>query len=89
MDNDLILHVGQQALKTALLMSAPVLGIALIVGLLVALLQAVTSVRDMTLGLVVKIVTVGLTLMICGAWMMNLAVSFTYSVFNQMQSLVR
>ena len=87
MDPEFVLHIGRRALETALLVSAPVLSVALVVGVLAAMLQAVTSIRDMTLGVVMKIAAVGATLLICGGWMMQLAVSFTIEIFNHVQSL--
>jgi flagellar biosynthetic protein FliQ len=87
MTGDTILHIGKQALETALLLSAPALIVATAVGFLTAMLQAVTSIRDQTLGLVLKLAFVGITLMICGSWMMQLAVRYTEGVFNQMQAI--
>jgi flagellar biosynthesis protein FliQ len=87
MDPELVLHIGRRALETALLVAAPVLATALIVGVLVAMLQAVTSVRDMTMGMVLKIACVGIVLMICGGWMMQVAVAFTNEVFTHMQAV--
>ena len=87
MDGELVLHLGKRTLETAFLLSAPVLAVALIVGFVVAMLQAVTSIRDATLGIVVKIACVGLTLLICGGWMMQTAVSFTEDIFNYIQSI--
>lgn len=87
MDPEFVLYIGRRALETALLIAAPVLSVALVVGILAAMLQAVTSIRDMTLGVVMKIAAVGVTLLICGGWMMQLAVSFTAEIFNHVQSL--
>ena len=87
MDPDLILHIGRRALETALLVSTPVLASALIVGVVVAMLQAVTSIRDMTMGMVLKIACVGVVLMICGGWMMQVAVAFTNEVFSHIQAV--
>ncbi len=87
MDTDLVLYLGRSALETALLMAAPVLAVTLLVGVGVAMLQAVTSIRDMTLGLVFKLVAVGLTLLVCGGWMIQIAVTFTAQVFNHVQSI--
>lgn len=89
MDAELILFLGRRALETALLLAAPVLIVTLVVGFLVAMLQAVTSIRDMTLGLVVKLGCVGITLLICGSWMMHVAVGFATEIFNHMQALGR
>ncbi len=87
MDAQLILHLGRRALVTAMLLAAPVLTVTLVVGVLVALLQAVTSIRDMTLGIAIKLAAVGITLLLAGGWMMHVAVSFTAEIFNQVQSV--
>jgi len=87
MDAALVLHLGKRALETALLISAPILIVTVAVGFFTAMLQAVTSIRDMTMGMVVKLAAVGLTLLFCGGWMMNVAVDFTAEIFNYMQSL--
>ena len=87
MSHDFVLHLGRRALETALLLAGPVLGVTLVVGFLVSMVQAVTSIRDMTMGLVVKLLCVGLTLLLCGAWMLQVAVSFTSEMFDHMQSI--
>ncbi len=87
MDGDLILYIGKRGLETALMLAGPVLGVTLVVGVLVAMLQAVTSIRDMTLGLAVKLVCVGITLLVCGGWMMQMAVSFAAEIFNHVHSV--
>jgi flagellar biosynthetic protein FliQ len=87
MDAELVLYVGRRGLETALLLAAPVLIVTLVVGFIVAMLQAVTSIRDMTMGLVVKLACVAITLLICGGWMMQVAVGFAKEVFNYMQSV--
>jgi flagellar biosynthetic protein FliQ len=87
MDSDFAVYIGRRTLEVALMMSAPVLGVTLVVGLLTAMLQAVTSLRDMTLGLVVKIACVGLALLVSANWMIQVALEFTTEVFNHMQAL--
>ena len=87
MSGEMVLYLGRRTLETALLLAAPVLAVTLGLGLLVALLQAVTSVRDMTLGIVMKIAGVGLTVLLAGGWMLHQAVGFTKDVFNQLQAM--
>jgi len=79
------LNLGQRALETAFLLSLPVLLVALVVGFLVSMGQAVTSIRDMTTGLVIKLASVGITLLIFGGWMTEVAVDFTMEMFGHMQ----
>jgi flagellar biosynthetic protein FliQ len=87
MNIELVMYVGRRLLETALLLAAPALGVMLVVGFLVAMLQAVTSVRDMTLGIVVKIGCLGLTLLVLGGWMMQTAISFTSEVFSHLVAM--
>jgi flagellar biosynthetic protein FliQ len=87
MDSDFAVYIGRRTLEVALMMSAPVLVVTLVVGMLTAMLQAVTSLRDMTLGLVIKIGCVGVALLLSGNWMIQTALDFTNEVFNHMQTL--
>ncbi len=87
MTGDFVLYLGRQTMQTALMLTAPVLGVTLVVGFLVAMIQAVTSVRDMTMGLVLKLVCVAATILIFGNWMLNVATDFTRLVFTQMQTV--
>jgi flagellar biosynthetic protein FliQ len=87
MDNDYVLHLGRQALQTALLLSAPVLGVTLLVGTLTAMFQAVTSIKDQTIGMVLKLVAVGVTLLVCGNWMMQVAIQHTREIFEHVAAM--
>ena len=87
MDGAMVMYVGRRALETAMLLAAPVLSVVLVIGFVVALLQAVTSVRDMTMGMVLKLGCMGLTLLVCGGWMMQVAVSFAKEIFNHLESM--
>jgi len=87
MSGEFALYIGRRMMETTLMLAAPVLLVTLVTGFLVAMLQAVTSVRDMTLGLVLKLLCVGLTVMICGGWMMSVTVGFASEVFNHIQSI--
>ena len=85
MNGELILFLGKRTLETGLMIAAPVLTVATLLGVLISLFQAVTSIRDMTLGVVVKIAGVGVTLLIAGSWMLQTAVSFTREIFDTIQ----
>lgn len=87
MSGDMVIYLGRRTLETALLLASPVLVVTLALGLLVALIQAVTSVRDMTLGMVVKIGGVGVTVLLAGGWMLHQAVGFMKDIFNQIQAM--
>jgi len=87
MTPEYVLFISRRAIETALLLSAPVLAVALVVGFTTSLFQAVTSIRDMTIGTVLKLVSVGVTLLLAGNWMMQVAMSYTIEIFSQVQAL--
>ena len=87
MDADFIMYIGRSTMETALLLAAPILTVTLVIGLLVAMLQAVTSIRDMTMGVILKILCVGLSILIFGGWMMDIAVEFTMRMFVHMREM--
>ena len=86
MDADYILYLGRHTLETAVLIAAPILLVCMLSGLLVSLFQTVTSIRDMTLTMVPKLMAVGITAIIFGNWMIQVLISFTREIFNQIQS---
>ena len=87
MDNGFVIYLGRHTLETALLLSAPVLGTCMIVGLVVTLLQAVTSIRDMTLTIVPKLLAVGAVTLICGNWTLQVILGFTNEIFGHIQNI--
>jgi len=84
-----VIELGQQALSIALMISAPMLGIALIVGLIVGVFQAATQIQEMTLTFVPKIVAVVAAAMIFGPWMMNLMLKFSENLLTNLPNYVR
>jgi flagellar biosynthetic protein FliQ len=87
MDATLILHLGRRMVETALVLAGPALAVTLVTGFLTAMAQAVTSIRDMSMGMVVKLAAVAITLLICGGWMVEVASEFLIEVFHHMQAL--
>lgn len=86
MDVDYILYLGRHTLETAVLLAGPILVVCIVVGLLVSLFQTVTSLRDMTLTMVPKLLAVAVTTLIFGNWMMQILMKFTLEIFNQIRS---
>lgn len=89
MDNGFVLFLGRYTLETALLLSAPLLLTCLVVGVAVTLFQAVTSIRDMTLTIVPKLLAVGVVTLLFGNWMLQVALRFTIEIFGYIQSIGR
>lgn len=71
-----VLTMGQEALLMLLMVSAPVLGVALVVGLLVSLFQAVTQIHEATLAFVPKLIAVIAVFAIAGPWMLSMLVEY-------------
>ncbi|MDI9480850.1 MAG: flagellar biosynthesis protein FliQ [Syntrophomonadaceae bacterium] len=88
MYENLVLGVANEAMVTILLVSAPILGGALLTGLLISILQATTQLQEMTLVFVPKIVVVMLVIIIFGPWMLNVVTSFTSSLYASIPQFV-
>jgi flagellar biosynthetic protein FliQ len=87
MDSTFTLYLGRHTLETALLLSAPILLTCIIVGVVVTLFQAITSIRDMTLTIVPKLLAVGVVTLLTGGWMLDITLRFTSEMFTYMQSI--
>jgi flagellar biosynthetic protein FliQ len=87
MDSSFVLYLGRHTLETALLLAAPILITCMAVGITVTLLQAVTSIRDMTLTIVPKLLAVGTVVLLFGSWMLQVTLRFTAEIFAQIQSV--
>ncbi len=85
MDISLVLYLGRHTLETALILSAPILLTCMIVGVVITLFQAVTSIRDMTLTIVPKLLAVGAVTLIFGSWMLQVLLRFTTEIFGLIQ----
>jgi len=88
MTPEFVLNVAREAITTILLVSAPVLGIGLAVGLLVSIFQATTQIQEPTLAFVPKIAAVFIALLIFGSWIMRLVVSFTVDLWGNLGGLM-
>lgn len=84
-----VLELGRQAMQVAVELALPVLGLALLAGLIVAVFQAVTQVQEMTLTFVPKILAVMLALALFGSWMLNSIVGFTSKTFHAVQNVTK
>ncbi|MBM83872.1 MAG: flagellar biosynthetic protein FliQ [Planctomycetaceae bacterium] len=82
MSVDQVTELGQSAIMTTLTIGAPMLIVALIVGLAVSLLQAVTQVQDQTISLVPKIIAVVFALMVFLPWIAERMVEYSTQVFR-------
>ena len=88
MTENLIMGIAKDAVWTALLIAAPILGGSLLVGLLISILQATTQIQEQTLTFVPKIVAVFLILVIFGPWMLHMLLSATNNPFIDIPRLI-
>ncbi len=86
MDVDYILYLGRHTLETAVLLAGPILLVCMVTGIIISLFQTVTSLRDMTLTMVPKLLAVAVTALMFGNWMIQILLKFTREIFNQIQS---
>ena len=84
-----VIELAQRAVAITLMISAPILGIGLVVGLVVSVFQAATQIQEMTLTFVPKIVAVAAAIVIFGPWMLRSMVNFTTKLFSNLPYLVR
>lgn len=86
---DTIVKIAREALIQILLISAPMLGIGLLVGLLVSIFQATTSIQEQTLTFVPKIIAIFLSIIFFGNWMLANLLEFTRRLFGMIPLLTR
>lgn len=73
---DAVLDIVRDAIFNIIIVSAPLLLVSLIVGLIISIFQTVTSIQEQTLTFVPKILAVFITLMLAGSWMLNTMIEF-------------
>jgi flagellar biosynthetic protein FliQ len=87
MGSSFALYLGRHTLETALLIAAPILLTCMAVGVVVTLLQAVTSIRDMTLTIVPKLLAVGLVILLTGGWSLEVMLRFANEIFGHIRNI--
>jgi len=87
MNPELAVDICRKAIQTILMCAAPMLIVALVVGLLVSIFQAATQINEQTLTFVPKIVAVFITLLIFGSWVIKIVTVFTLGLFDVMATL--
>jgi flagellar biosynthetic protein FliQ len=80
--------IGQRALEITILLAAPLLLAALIIGLLVGVFQAATQINEMTLSFIPKLVGMAGTLVVAGPWMLKTIVGYTRELFESIPGLI-
>ena len=89
MNQAVLLDLGRQTVLLIIMLSAPMLAVTLITGLIVSIFQAVTQIQEMTLAFVPKVLGVFLVLALFGPWMLNTMLVFTANLLASLPALVR
>ncbi len=89
MTEQFVIKFISDAIYTALLIAGPILISTLLVGLMVGIFQAVTSINEMTLTFIPKLIAVVLLLLFLLPWMLRVLMGFTINVFNLIEMVAR
>lgn len=89
MTEELVIILGQDALRTTALLAAPLLLSTLVVGLAVSVFQALTQINEATLTFIPKMIIVAVVFLLAGPWMMDVLSSYTVNLFENISVMVR
>ena len=88
MSETIVVEIARQAIQVTLTVALPLLLVSLVVGLLVSLFQVATSLQDVTLTFVPKIIAVGVTLLFAAHWMLHILMGFTRELLTDFQRFI-
>ncbi len=88
MDTDVVISLATQAMSLALKISIPLLGVGLVVGVLISVIQAVTSIQEQTLSFIPKVLAMAVVLLVGGPWMLNQLLSYTTELWSSIPNMV-
>ena len=89
MTEELVIRLGQDALRTTAMLAAPLLISTLVVGLAVSVFQALTQINEATLTFIPKMIVIALVIILAGPWMMDVMSSYTVNLFENIAIMVR
>ena len=82
-----VIDLGRNALWTVMLVSSPMLIVALAVGLFIGVIQAATSINEMTLSFIPKLIALGLAMSLFGAWQLTVMIDYTKDIYKRIPAL--
>ena len=89
MNEELIIRLGQDALKTTAMLAGPLLVATLVIGLAVSIFQALTQINEATLTFIPKMLVVALVIVLAGPWMLDVMTTYTTNLFENIATIVR
>jgi flagellar biosynthetic protein FliQ len=84
-----VIDIARDAMWTMLLVSAPVLLVGLVIGLVISIFQTLTHIQEMTLTFIPKMIAIAAALFIFGQWMLVSMMTFTHEVISMLPQAVR
>ena len=87
MDSAMVIDLGRESLWVAVMISGPILLVALVVGLVIGIIQAATSINEMTLSFIPKFAAMVATLILVGSWQIVMLVEFTRRMYERIPAL--
>jgi flagellar biosynthesis protein FliQ len=87
-NQDTVVNLASQAMSLALKVAGPLLLVALVIGILVSIFQAVTQIQEQSLSLIPKIAGVAVVIVLLGPWMLGQLDAYTTSLFNAIPTMV-
>ncbi|NLZ53292.1 MAG: flagellar biosynthesis protein FliQ [Thermoanaerobacteraceae bacterium] len=88
MTQETVIYLAREALSVVLLVAAPMLGIGMLVGIIVSILQATTQIQEQTLTFVPKIIAVMTAIILFGPWMLTVITQFTHNLFYELPKFI-
>jgi flagellar biosynthetic protein FliQ len=88
MDQDVVVSLATQAMSLALKLSLPLLGVGLLVGVVISIIQAVTQIQEQTLSFIPKVLAMAAVLVVGGPWMLNQLLSYTADLWSAIPDMV-
>ncbi|MDO8176925.1 MAG: flagellar biosynthesis protein FliQ [Undibacterium sp.] len=87
MTPDSVMTLGRQAMEVTLLVSAPLLLVALAIGLIVSIFQAATQINETTLSFIPKLIGIFVTLIVAGPWMLSILGDYMRQMFTSIATM--
>ena len=87
MDTDTVVSLATQAMSLALKISIPLLGVGLIVGVLISIVQAVTSIQEQTLTFIPKILVTAAVIIVGGPWMLDQLIVYAHDLYTSIPQM--
>jgi flagellar biosynthetic protein FliQ len=88
MDQDTVINLATKAMTLALEIAGPMLLVGLVIGLVISIFQAVTSIQEQTLTFIPKIIGLGVIIVVLGPWMLDQLVNYAQNLYTSIPQLI-